>query len=328
MRRLALVLALVVGLVAGTLPHSAQAQQTSRMPRVGVLAGGGTLFQVGLESLRQRLRELGYVEGQTVVLVVRDAAGRPERLQQLADELVQLRVDVIVAHGNPAIAALKQATTTIPIVMAQVGDPVGSGFVASLSRPGGNITGLSNLAEGISRKWVELVKEVSPSVTRVAVLADFRIAAHTVMWNDIQVAARALNVTPLSWEMRGPNEIERAFAAMGTERIDAVIILPHPGAGQHRSLLLELAARHRLPAIYAFREFAEAGCLMTYGANNADLYRRAANYVDRILKGSKPADLPVEQPVKLELVINRTTAKTLGLTIPPSLQARADELID
>ncbi len=293
-----ILLALMVVLAAAhyAAPSAVEAQQAPKVARVGVLAGGGDLFHAGVESLRQRLRELGYVEDQTIVLFVRTAEGRAERYRELAAELVQLRVDVIVVQGNPALAAVKQATPTVPIVMAQVGDPVGSGFVASLARPGGNITGLSNMAEGVSRKWVELLKEVSPKATRLAVLWDPRIVAHSAMWSEIQVASQALRVTPLAWEARGPAEIERAFSAMATARIGALIILPSPVAGQNRRLIVDLAAKHRLPAIYAFREFAEAGCLMSFGPNNADLYRRAANYVDKILKGAKPADLPVEQP--------------------------------
>ena len=321
-------LALTVVLALYAAPPTVQAQQAPKVARVGVLAGGGSLFQVGLESFRQRLRELGYAEDQTIALFVRTAEGRAERYRELAAELVHLRVDVIVVQGNPALAALKQATPTIPIVMAQIGDPVGSGFVASLARPGGNITGLSNMAEGVSPKWVELLKEVSPKATRFAVLWDPRIVAHTRIWREIQVVSQALRVTPLAWEVRGPDEIERAFSAMGTERIDALIILPYPVAGQNRRLIVDLAAKHRLPAIYPFREFAEAGCLMSYGPNNADLYRRAANYVDKILKGAKPADLPVEQPTKFELIINRKTAKALGVTIPQSLLGRADEIIE
>jgi putative ABC transport system substrate-binding protein len=298
-----------------------------KVARVGVLAGGGSLFQAGLESLRQRLRELGYVEDQSIVLLVRSAEGRAERYPELAAELVQLRADVIVVQGNAALVALKQATSTIPIVMANIGDPLASGFVASLARPGGNITGLSNMAEGVSHKWVELLKEVSPRITHLAVLWDPRNVPHVTMWREIQVAGQALRVTPLAWEVRGPDGIERAFSAMGTE-IGALIILPHPVAGQNRRLILDLTARHRLPAIYSFREFADAGCLMSYGPSNSDLYRRAATYVDRLLKGAKPTDLPIEQPTKFELVINLKTARALGLTIPPSILARADEVIE
>jgi putative ABC transport system substrate-binding protein len=326
---LLLALTVVLAITHDAARPAAQPQQAPKVARVGVLAGGGYLFQAGLEAFRLRLRELGYVEDQSVVLLVRTAEGGAERHQALAAELVQLRADVIVVQGNPALAALKQATSTIPIVMAQVGDPVGSGFVASLARPGGNITGMSNMAEGVSHKWVELLKEMSPKATRLAILWNPGIAAHATMWREIQVAAQVLlSGTPRAWEARGPDEIERAFTAMGAERFGALIILPQPVAGQNRRLIVELAARHRLAAIYPFREFAEAGCLMSYGPNNADLYRRAANYVDRILKGAKPADLPVEQPTKFELIINGKTAKALGITVPPSLLARADEIID
>ena len=324
MRMIGLAAALALSLLA---PLAIDAQQTRNVARVGILGGGGSLFQAGLESFRQRMRELGYIEDQTIALFVRTAESRAERYPELATELVQLRMNVIVVQGNPALAALKPVTSTIPIVMAQIGDPVGSGFVASLARPAGNITGLSNMAEGVSRKWIELLKEVSPKVSRIGVLWDPRIAAHTRMWAEIEAASGAFRVTPLAWEVRGPDDIERAFSAMRTERVDAVVILPYPVAGQNRRLIVDLAATHRLPAIYPFREFVEAGCLMSYGANNADLYRRAANYVDKILKGAKPADLPVEQPTQFELVINLKTAKALGLMIPQSLLVRADEIL-
>jgi putative ABC transport system substrate-binding protein len=309
-------------------PLAAEAQQPLKVAQVGIFAAGGPGFQADFEPFRQRLRELGYVEDQTLALVVRYAEGRAERYSEVAAELVRLRVDVIVVQGNVALAALKQATRTIPIVMAQIGDPVGAGFVASLARPGGNITGLSNMAEGVSAKWVELLKEVAPKATRLAVLLDPQNVAHANMWSEIQRAGRTLSVTPLAWEAPGPDEIERAFSALGTERIGAVIILPHPTALLHRSQIVGLLTKHRLPAIYPFRAFAEAGCLMTYGPNMADLWRRAADFVDKILKGAKPADLPVDQPTKFELVINLKTAKALGLTIPPSLLQRADQVIE
>ena len=219
----------------------------------------------GLEAFRKRLRELGYVEGQALALVVRDAEGRAERYSELATELVRLRVDIIVVQGNVALAALKQATRTIPIVMAQIGDPVGAGFVASLARPEGNITGLSNMAEGVNAKWVELLKEVAPKATRLAVLLEPQNVTHANIWSEIQRAGRALSVTPVAWEVRGPDEIERAFSAMGTKRIGAVITVPHPPAVLHRRLIVGLLTKHRLPAIYAFRELAEAGCLMSTG---------------------------------------------------------------
>lgn len=321
-------LALIVLLAVNAAPAAAQAPQAPRVARVGVLAGGGDLFRAGFESFRQRMRELGYTEDQNLALFVRTAENRAEHYPELAAELVQLKVDVIVVGGNPALAALKQATPTIPIVMAQVGDPVGSGFVASLARPGANITGLSNMAEGVAHKWVELLKEVAPKATRLAVLWDPRIVAHTKVWSEIQEAGRALKLTPLAWVARGADDIERAFAAMAAERVGGVLSLPYPVAGQHRQLIVDLAMKHRLPSVYPFREFAEAGFLMTYGASNVDLYRRAAGYVDKILKGARPADLPVEQPTKFELIINRKTATALAVTIPPSLLARADEIID
>lgn len=328
MGSVALALTVVLALVCYAAPPIVRAQPAPRGVQVGVLAGGGALFQAGLETFRQRLRELGYVEDRTIALVVRTAEGHAERYQELAANLIELRVDVIVVQGNPALAVLKQATSTIPIVMAQIGDPVGSGFVASLARPGGNITGLSNMAEGVSHKWVELLKEVSPKTARIAVLRDPQIVAHSRMWREIQVASEMLHVTPRAWAAQEPAEIERAFSAMGTERIDALIVLPYPVAGQNRRLIVDLAAKHRLPAIYPFREFTEAGFLMSYGANNADLYRRAADYVDKILKGAKPADLPVQQPITFELIINRKTAKALGVTISQSLLTRANEIIE
>jgi putative ABC transport system substrate-binding protein len=324
--RRAFLATLTRGLLAA--PLAAGAQQAAKVAQVGVFAAGAPGFHASFEPFRQRLRELGYVEDQTLALVVRDAEGRAERYSELATELVRLRVDIIVVQGNVALAALKQATRTIPIVMAQIGDPVGAGFVASLARPGGNITGLSNMAEGVSAKWVELLKEVAPKATRLAVLQEPQNVAHANMWSEIQRAGRALSVTPLAWEARGPDEIERAFSAMSTERIGAVIILPHPAAFLNRRQIVGLATKHRLPAIYAFREFAEAGCLMSYGPSMADLWRRAADFVDKILKGAKPADLPVEQTSKFELVINLKTAKALGLTIPASLLQRADQVIE
>ena len=326
MNRRTFLSAVTGGLLAA--PLAAEAQQPLKVAQVGIFAAGRPGFQADFEPFRQRLRELGYVEDRTLALVVRYAEGRAERYSEVAAELVRLRVDVIVVQGNVALAALKQATRTIPIVMAQIGDPVGAGFVASLARPGGNITGLSNMAEGVSAKWVELLKEVAPKATRLAVLLDPQNVAHANMWSEIQRAGRTLSVTPLAWEAQGPDEVERAFSALGTERIGAVIILPHPTALLHRSQIVGLLTTHRLPAIYPFRAFAEAGCLMTYGPNMADLWRRAADFVDKILKGAKPADLPVDQPTKFELVINLKTAKALGLIIPQSLLQRADQVIE
>ena len=317
-----------VALLSIAAPLAAHAQQAPRLTRVGVFAGGGPGFLAGFEPFRQGLRDLGYEEGRTIALEVRNAEGRSERYPELAAELARLRVDVIVVQGNAALAALKQATQTISIVMAIIGDPVGAGFVASLARPGGNVTGLSNMAEGVSAKWVELLKEVAPKATRLAVLWDPRNVAHGSMWREIQGAGRVLKVTPLAWEIRGPAEVERAFAAIETERIGALIVLPHPAAGANLRQIVDLAAKHRLPAMYLNREFVTMGGLMSYGPNVADLWRRAAGFVDKILKGAKPADLPVEQPTKFELVVNLKTARRLGLTIPPSLLQRADQIIE
>jgi putative ABC transport system substrate-binding protein len=327
MRVIRIPLTVVLALAVCTAPLAARALQASKVVRVGVFAGGGPAFETGFEPFRQRLRQLGYTEGQDLALELRNAEGRAERYPALAAELVRLKVDVIVVQGNAALVALKQATQTIPIVMVNIGDPVGAGFVATLARPGGNITGLSNMAEGVSAKWVELLKEVAPRTTRIAVLWDPKNVAHTNMWKEIQEAGRALTVTPVAWEVRGPDDIAHAFSAIVTEKVGAVIVLPHPPAGANLGQIAGLAIRHGLPATYLIREFALAGGLISYGPSNADMWRRAAEYVDRIVKGAKPADLPVEQPTKFELVINLKTAKALGVTIPPSLLGRADEVI-
>lgn len=309
-------------------PLAAYTGEAPKLFQVGVLAGGGFAFDAGIEPFRQRLRELGYVEGRTISLVIRNAEGRAERYADFAAELVRLPVDVIVVHSNPALVALRQATQTIPIVMASIGDPVGSGFVASLARPGGNITGLSNMSEGISAKWVELLKEVAPNAARLAVLWDSRAAAHASMWREIQMASRDLKVTPRVWEARGPEEIERAFAEIGAERMGALIILPIPTFAVNGRQITELAIKHRLPALYAFQEFVKAGGLLSYGPRVADLWMGSADYVDKILKGAKPEDLPVAQPTTFVLALNRKTAKALGVTIPPSLLLRASEIIE
>lgn len=317
--------ALALGLCA---PLAAQTQQTPKLFRVGILAAGGPNFDAGVGPFRQRLRDLGYVEGQNISLVVRNAEGRAERHAELASELVRLPADVIVVQANQALAALQQATQTIPIVMATVADPVGSGFIASLARPGGNATGLANMSDDLSAKWVELLKEMAPKVTRLAVLWDSRVAAHQTMWREIQRASRALKVTPRAWEPRTSEEIERAFAAMRADAMGALIILPHPSYNVNRRQISELAIKHRLPTIYPFREFVEAGCLMAYGPSLTDLWIRAADYVDKILKGAKPMDLPVAQPTRFVLSVNLKTAKALGLTVPPSVLVRATEIIE
>jgi len=320
--------AVVFALVACVLPFAAQAQVAPKVVRLGVLAGGGSGFKLGYDPFRQRLRELGYVEGKNLALVVRNAEGRAERYPALAAELVGLEVDVIVVQGNAALVALNKATQTVPIVMAQIGDPVGAGFIASLAKPGGNITGLSNQAEGISRKWLELLKEAAPATTRVGVLRDPRNVAHAKMWQEIEQAGRLLSVSAIALEARRADDLAPAFSAMAAGKAGAVIILPDPAFGANLRQIAGLAAEHRLPAITVFREFPTAGGLMSYGPSFEDNWRRAAEYVDKIVKGANPAELPVGQPLKFELVVSLKTASALGLTIPTSILLRADRVIE
>src|SRR5262245_39222455 len=304
MRQIGLVLAL--GL---TLAPFAAAQPPTKISRIGYL--GPVSPSTGarlLESFRQGLRERGYVEGQNILIDYRWADGIPDRFPALTAELIQLRVDVIVTYNNPALAALQQATRTIPIVAANMGDPVGSGFVASLARPGGNITGFSGLSEELCRKWVELLREAAPKVSRIAVLTVSQTPAADTQWRQIQGAAKALQVTPQRHEIGGPDEIEHAFARLIKGRAQGLIVLPHPVTNARRTQIVKLAAEHRLPGMYPDSQYVEAGGLISYAANFADLHRRAPTVVDKILKGAKPADLPVEQPTKFELVINLKTA--------------------
>jgi putative ABC transport system substrate-binding protein len=281
-----------------------------------------------LDAFRQGLRELGWVEGQNIVIDYRFAEGRFDRLPDLAAELVRLKVDIIVAATTPAAAAAKKATETIPIVMISVGDPVGLGLIASLARPGGNATGLS-YSVGLETigKGLELLKETVPKVRRVAILSNPANPFQPLAISEVNVAARSLGLQLQLLEARGPNDFDGAFAAMATERVGALLVVADSMFLLHRTRLADLAARSRLPAAYGTRENVEAGGLMSYGASVRDLYRRSAAYVDKILKGAKPGDLPVEQPTKFELVINLKAAKALGLTIPPSVLGRADEVI-
>jgi putative ABC transport system substrate-binding protein len=241
---------------------------------------------------------------------------------------VALKVDVIVASSNPAIGALKSRTRTIPIVMAVVGDPVGAGFIASLSRPGGNITGLSNLAEGLSAKRLEILMELNPRMSRIAVLRNSAIPTHADLYRETEVAARTMRVTLVPVDFRGAEDFESAFRTMARHRVDAFISLPDPVTTGQRAKIVNLAAKHRLAGIYSFAVFVESGGLAAYGPSYTDLWRRSAGYVDRILKGARPADLPVEQPTKFELVINMKTARALGITIPQSILVRADRVIE
>jgi putative tryptophan/tyrosine transport system substrate-binding protein len=320
-----------LGLCALAAPLRAFAQQQGKVWRVGFLslqrrpdsfdsvANGG--FSLGM-------RELGYVEGKNLALERRFADGKVERLPGLATELVKMKVDVIVTVGPQTASAAQKATTTIPIVMAIVNDPVGSGFVKSLAHPGGNITGLSNITGETGPKHLEMLIGMVPKLSRVAVLVNPTNSGHTTALKNVQAAAQRINVKIMPMEARSPQEIENAFSTMARQNTGAVIVLNDSVFVQQRRQIAELARKHRLPSISANREYAEAGCLLSYGYNPADLLRHAATYVDKILKGAKPRDLPVEQPTKFELFINGKTAKALGLTIPQSLLISADKVIE
>ena len=319
-----------IGTLAGVLsaPLTATAQAPAKVPRIGYLSPRSLAETAPLlESFRQGLRELGSVEGQTIAIEYRFAEGRPERLPALAAELVRLKVDVIVTAASPAPEAAKQATSTIPIVFTVSADPVAVGLVASLARPGGNITGLANMAPDVVGKQLELLKEVVPKVSRVAVLRNPNNPGQSVVLREAEGAARTLGLQLHIVPARTPTEIETAFAAMRSQRAGGVLVVRDGLFLAQRTQIATLAAKSRLPAVYSFRDQVEAGGLMAYGANSPQMYRRAATYVDKILKGAKPADLPVEQPTKFEFVINLKTANALGLKIPQSLLGRADEVI-
>jgi putative tryptophan/tyrosine transport system substrate-binding protein len=322
-----------LGTLTGSLlaaPLAAEAQPAGKVYRIGLIVTA-TRDETGhlIKALSEGLRELGYVEGRNVVLELRFAEGRQERLPALAAELVQLRVDVLVTGSNPVIAAVKQVSATIPVVMAVSRDPVGAKFIASLARPGGNITGLANdTAPEIIGKNLALLKEAVPRVSRVAFLWNPVPPGAEASKNAAGSAARNLGVAFQPVAVRSRSELEGAFAVMVRERANAVVVAQDPVTFGSRSQVVLLAARSRLPAVYGVREFAEAGGLMSYGPNIADQFRRAATYVDKILKGAKPGDLPIEQPTKFELVINLKAAKALGLTIPQSVLQRADQVID
>jgi len=319
---LSLTIALVV---AGAM---VEAQQTGKVPRIVFLSN---TFQFAdsarYEAFRQGLRELGYVGGKNIVIEYRSSEGKSDRVPALAAELVRLKIDVIVTTGPTVTRAAKETTTTIPIVFMQESDPVASGFVDSLARPGRNITGLSTLGPELSGKRLELLKEVAPKLSSVAVLGTSTIPAHARFLKDHERAAGKLGVKLQFLDILDPKDIETAFRTASKGRADGLLVLSGPVLNSHRTQVLDLAVESRLPAIYNFPAFVEAGGLMTYGVSNIELSRRAATYVDKILKGAKPADLPVEQPTKFELVINLKTAKQIGLTIPPNVLARADRVI-
>ena len=307
--------------------YTSEAQQPKKVPRIGFMIGTSpSIIPDRIEGFRRGLRELGYVEGKNVVIEYRVAEGKVERLPNLLAELVRLKVDVIVTGGIVNHAA-KQATTTIPIVIAFDGDPVGNGLVASLARPGGNITGLSALYPELSGKQLELLKETVPRLSRVVVIGELNNPGNSEVLREMELAAKAFGVKLQSLDVRDLKDIETAFRAASKARANAVIVLAGTIVLVHRAQITTLAIKSRLPAMYPRPEFVEDGGLMTYGPSIADLYRRAATYVDKILKGAKPADLPVEQPMKFEFVINLKTAKQIGLTIPPNVLARADRVI-
>jgi putative ABC transport system substrate-binding protein len=306
----------------------AEAQSPTKVPRIGYLAVTSlSTNPARIEAFRQGLRELGYVEGKKIVIEWRYADGKEDRLAGFAAELVRLKLDIIVTAGSTATRAAKDATIAIPIVMSQDNDPVGNGFVASLARPGGNITGLAALRSELSGKRLELLQEILPKLSRVAVLGSSPNPGNAQSLREVELAAAAIGVQLQYIDVRGPKDIEPAFQEASKGRADAVLVLAGPVFNSPRSQVVDLAVKSRLPAIYDRRDFAEVGGLMSYGTNVVDLDRRAATFVDKILKGSKPADLPVEQPTKFELTINLKAAKRIGLTIPPNVLARADRVI-
>jgi len=324
-------LLIALGLGALAVPLASVAQQQNKIWRVGFLALRHVDFvdtDYYYGPFRQGMRELGYIEGRNLAIEWRSAEGRAERLPALVADLVQLKVDVIVTAGSAATSAAQKATSALPIVMATTADPVGSGFVKGLTRPGANITGLSNLSVDISRKHLEIMLSIIPRLSRVAVLINPTNSSHAAILKSTQDAARKLDIKVLPAEARTPQEIERAFSAMARERAGAVIIAIDAFFIQQGRQIAQLAAKQRLPSMAGSREYVEAGGLMSYGQNLADNYRRAATYVDKILKGARPGDLPVEQPTTFELFINRKTAKTIGLAIPQELLLRADRVIE
>jgi putative ABC transport system substrate-binding protein len=308
---------------------AAEAQQVTNIPRIGYLnAVSPSAVSDRVEALRQGLRELGYVEGKNIIIESRYAEGKLDRLPALANELVRLKVDVIVTSGPLPTRVTKEATTTIPIVMAQDSDPVGNGFVASLARPGGNITGLSAQRPELSGKQLELLRETVPKLSRVAVFGTSTQPGNAQSLKETQLVAGAFGVKLQYLDILVPKDIESAFRAAGKGQTDAVLVMvPSSIASSHRKQIVELAVKSRLPATYPQSQYVEVGGLMSYGVSIVDLNRRAATYVDKILKGRKPADLPVEQPVKFEFIINLKAAKQIGLTIPPNVLVRADRVI-
>ncbi len=326
MRTIGLIVTLVLGLLAA--PRPGDTQQAKKVFRIGFLSASSLSgVATRAEAFRQGLRELGYVEGKNIVVEYRFAEGKFDRIPDLAAELVRLKVDIIVSAGPAVTGRIKEATGTIPIVMGFDGDPVGSGFVASLARPGGNITGLSTLAPELSGKQLELLKEIFPKLSHLAVLGDSSEPGNAQNLKELERAAKAFGVKLQHIDVVSPKDIEIAFRAASKGRAGAVLVLPSPVTFTQRAKVVELAVKNRLPTIYPFPVFVQAGGLMSYGPSFTDLFRRAATYVDKILKGAKPTDIPVERPQKFDLIINLKTAKQLGITIPPEILFQADEVI-
>ena len=306
----------------------APAQQPAKIPRIAYLAATARSTNPDrFEAFRRGLRELGYVEGKNIIIEWRFADGKADRLRALAAELVRLKVDVIVSGGSTATRPAKSATSTIPIVMAQDNDPIANGFVVSLARPGGNITGLATLRSEVSGKRLELLKEIVPKLSRVAVLGSSTNPGNVESLKEVELAAAALGVQLQVVDVKGPRDLDSGFEQAAKGRADAALVLAGPVFNVQRSQVVELAVKNRLRAIYDRRDFPELGGLMSYGTNVVELDHRAATYVDKILKGAKPAELPVEQPIKFEFVINLKAAKQVGLVIPPNVLARADRVI-
>jgi putative ABC transport system substrate-binding protein len=321
----------LLGGAAFTWPLAARAQQGERMQRIGVIthfAADDRAAETHLGAFRQGLQQLGWSEGRNLRIEARWTAGDPERVRRSAAELVALAPDVILAATSLSVSALLQATRTVPIVFVQVADPVGAGFVASLPQPGGNATGFTLYEFSVGPKWLELIKEIAPRVTRVGLLRDSANVGEIGMFGAVRSAAPGLGMDTRPLNLRDPGEIERGIAAFAREPDGGLIVLAGSVAAVHRDQIIALAARHRLPVIYPDRVFVTSGGLISYGPNRVDQYRRAASYVDRILKGEKPADLPVQAPTKYELVINLKTAKALSIEVPPTVLARADEVIE
>jgi putative tryptophan/tyrosine transport system substrate-binding protein len=325
-RRVLVVILVFAGLLA---PAAAGAQAAGKIYRIGVLETTSSIGNAAnLAAFREGLQEAGYVVGRNVVLEYRYAEGRPERFKELAAELVRLKVDVIVTRGTPAVLAAKEATNTMPIVMAASGDPILSGIVPSLARPGGNVTGLSATTVEVNGKRLELLRALLPKMGRVAVLLNMANPNNVLQWKEIESVGRTLGIQAQRLDVRKADDIAPAFDAATNQKADAMVVVIEAITQANQLPIVRLAARHRLPAMYASREFVEGGGLIAYGVNYADLYRRAARYVDKIFKGAKPADLPIEQPTTFELLVNRKTAQALGLTIPQTMLMRADQVIE